>query len=185
MDGLHSDIDEVVLSAEQIKSRVIELGLELEKDYQGKSPLFVGILRGAIMFLADITRACQLPLAVDFIAVASYGSSTRSSGVVRILKDLDEDLRGRHVILVEDILDTGLTLNYLIKNMRTRQPASLEICALLVKQGKQKVILEPRYQGFKVEDKFVVGYGLDYDERYRNLPYVGTLKPGIVEEELD
>lgn len=183
MSELHDDIGEVLLTAEQIQLRVRELGKELRRDYRDKSPLCIGILRGAIMFLADLIRACELDLEIDFIAVASYGSSTRSSGVVRILKDLDEDIRDRDVILIEDILDTGLTLNYLLKNLRTRHPASIETCALLVKEGKQKVTAQPKYAGFHISDRFVVGYGLDFNEKYRNLPYIGTLKPELLEEE--
>lgn len=182
---MQRDIDEIVLTSDQIHKRVTELGLELRHDYAGKSPLFVGILRGAIMFLADLIRASGLAAEVDFMAVASYGSSTRSSGVVRILKDLDEDIKDRDVVIIEDILDTGLTLNYLLRNLKTRQPASIEVCALLIKKGKQKVPVEPRYRGFDIEDRFVVGYGLDYNERYRNLPFIGTLKEGIFDEEYD
>ncbi len=183
ISDIHDDIDSVVLRAEQIQAGVERLGQELRRDYEGRAPLCIGVLRGAIIFLADLIRASGLPLEVDFMAVASYGSSTRSSGVVRILKDLDEDIRDRNVILVEDILDTGLTVNYLLKNLRSRQPASIETCALLVKKGKQKVTVEPKYRGFEIEDKFVVGYGLDYNERYRNLPYIATLKPGLIDEE--
>jgi hypoxanthine phosphoribosyltransferase len=181
--GMENDIDKVLITSEEIQGRVAELGLELGRDYQGKSPLFIGVLRGAIMFVADLIRIAPLPLQVDFMAVASYGSSTTSSGVVRILKDLDEDIRDRHVIVVEDVLDTGLTLNYLLKNLKTRQPASLEVCALLVKKNKQQVRVRPKYTGFDIPDEFVVGYGLDYNERYRNLPFVGTLKPELLEEE--
>jgi hypoxanthine phosphoribosyltransferase len=181
--GMENDIEEVLITSQEIDERVAELGLELSRDYEGKSPLFIGVLRGAIMFVADLIRVSPLTLQVDFMAVASYGSSTTSSGVVRILKDLDEDIRDRHVILVEDVLDTGLTLNYLLKNLRTRQPASLEVCALLVKKNKQEVRVKPKYTGFDIPDRFVVGYGLDYNERYRNLPFVGTLKPELLEEE--
>lgn len=183
MSGLHDDIGEVLLTAEQIQARVRELGKELRVDYQGRSPLCIGILRGAITFLADLIRACELDLEIDFIAVASYGSSTRSSGVVRILKDLDEDIKDRNVILIEDILDTGLTLNYLLKNLQTRHPESIETCALLVKKGKQKVTVQPKYKGFDIEDRFVVGYGLDLNEKYRNLPYIGTLKSELIDTE--
>ncbi len=185
MNILDDDIKEILLTEAEIGKRVKELAQELNRDYCDKSPLFIGVLRGAIMFLGDIARATNLPLEVDFMAVASYGSSTRSSGVVRILKDLDEDIRDRHVVLIEDILDTGLTLNYLLKNLKTRQPASLEVCALLVKKERQEVGVELKYSGFEIEDTFVVGYGLDYLERYRNLPYIGTLKEGIMEEGMD
>ncbi len=185
MNTLDGDIKKILLTEEEIGERIKQLAQALNRDYCDKSPLFIGILRGAIMFLGDLTRATNLPLEVDFMAVASYGSSTRSSGVVRILKDLDEDIRDRHVVLIEDILDTGLTLNYLLKNLKTRQPASLEVCALLVKKERQEVGVELKYSGFEIEDTFVVGYGLDYQERYRNLPYIGTLKEGIMEQGMD
>lgn len=181
---MHGDIQEVILTEDRIQDRIVELGEAISSDYKDRTPLCVGVLRGAIMFLADLARAISLPVHVDFMAVSSYGTATRSSGIVRILKDLDEDIKDRHVLLVEDILDTGLTLNYLIKNLQTRQPASLEICALLVKKGKQKVGKKPKYTGFTIPDQFVVGYGLDYVEKYRNLPYVGVLDPDIYQEEL-
>jgi len=182
MAGLMDDIDNIIISEAQLQSRVEELGRELEVDYKGKEPVCIGILKGAIMFIADLIRVTNIPLRIDFMAVSSYGSNTRSSGIVRILKDLEENIKGRHVILVEDILDTGLTLNYLLKILRSRQPASLEICALLVKDGKKGMDLKPKYTGFVIPDNFIVGYGLDYDEKYRNLPYIGVLKPGIIDE---
>jgi len=171
-----------LISREAIDEKVKELGKIVERDYADRDVLFIGILKGAVMFIADLMRAVNLPIEVDFMAVSSYGSSTRSSGVVRILKDLDEDIKDRHVLLVEDILDTGLTLNYLLKNLRSRQPASLEICSLLVKKGKQSPGLVPKYVGFEIEDIFVVGYGLDYQERFRNLPFVGVPARDILEE---
>lgn len=180
MDG---NIDKTVLTEDEIQARVRELGAEISADYAGRQPLLVGVLRGAILFIADLVRAMDGPLEIDFMAVSSYGSTTRSSGVVRILKDLDQDIRERDVLIIEDILDTGLTLNYLIKNLRTRQPRSIEVCALLVKKGKQKVRLTPRYQGFEIPDEFVVGYGLDLNERYRNLSYIATLKEGVLQTE--
>ena len=180
MDG---NIDKTVLTEDEIQARVRELGAEISADYAGRQPLLVGVLRGAILFIADLVRAMDGPLEIDFMAVSSYGSTTRSSGVVRILKDLDQDIRERDVLIIEDILDTGLTLNYLIKNLQTRQPRSIEVCALLVKKGKQKVRLTPRYQGFEIPDEFVVGYGLDLNERYRNLPYIATLKEGVLQTE--
>jgi hypoxanthine phosphoribosyltransferase len=167
---------EALLSQEQIQQRVKELGQEITNDYQGRNPLLVGILKGALVFVADIIRQISLPVQIDFMGVTSYGSSTRTSGVVRILKDLDEDIHERDVILVEDILDTGLTLNYLLRNLRSRKPASLEICSLLVKRGKQKTPVKPRYVGFYIEDQFVVGYGLDVNEKFRNLPYIAIYK---------
>ncbi len=169
-------IKEIILTEEQIAARIKELGRDISQDYAGKAPLLVGVLRGAIMFVADLMRELDIDLEIDFMAVLSYGSSTRSSGVVRILKDLDQDIRDRDVIVIEDILDTGLTLSYLLKNLQTRQPRSIEICALLVKEGKQQVRLEPKYQGFQIPDEFVVGYGLDLNEKWRNLPYVAVLE---------
>ncbi len=177
-----NDMDNIIISEAQLQSRVAELGRQLEDDYSGKEPICIGILKGAIMFIADLIRATNIPLQVDFMAVSSYGSNTRSSGIVRILKDLEDNIKDRHVILVEDILDTGLTLNYLLKNLRSRQPASLEICALLVKDAKKGMDLKPKYTGFVIPDNFIVGYGLDYNEKYRNLPYIGILKPGIIDE---
>ncbi len=180
MDG---NIKETILTEEQIRVRVRELGAELSADYADKDPLLVGVLRGAILFIADLVRAMDGFLEIDFMAVSSYGSTTRSSGVVRILKDLDQDIRDRDLLIVEDILDTGLTLNYLIRNLETRHPRSIEVCALLVKRGKQKVRLTPKYQGFEIPDEFVVGYGLDLNEKYRNLPYIATLKQGVLQTE--
>lgn len=180
MDG---NINEILLNEEAIQTRVAGLGAEITRDYQDRPPLLVAVLRGAVLFIADLVRAMDTELEIDFMAVSSYGSTTRSSGVVRILKDLDQDIRDRDVLLVEDILDTGLTLNYLIKNLGTRQPRSIEVCALLVKKGKQKVRLTPKYVGFEIPDEFVVGYGLDLNEKYRNLPFVATLKEGVLRAE--
>jgi len=180
---MEGNIRQIVLTESQIQKRVKELGAVISEDYGGAVPLLVGVLRGAILFIADLVRAIDEELEVDFMAVSSYGSTTRSSGVVRILKDLDQDIRDRDVLIVEDILDTGLTLNYLIKNLQTRQPKSIEVCALLVKKGKQKVRLTPKYHGFEIPDEFVVGYGLDLNENYRNLPYVATLKQGVLQTE--
>ena len=176
---IHPDIESVMISEEQINERVRELGAEISADYQGQTVLLVAVLRGAAIFLADLSRAMTVPVELDFMAVSSYGSSTKSSGVVRILKDLDEQIEGRNVLVVEDILDTGLTLKYLLKNLASRKPRSLEVVALLSKEGKQRVPISCKYVGFDVPDEFVVGYGLDYAERYRNLPYVGVLKPEI------
>jgi hypoxanthine phosphoribosyltransferase len=162
----------VVVSAEQIADRIATLGKEITRDYQGEVPVFVCVLKGAFMFLADLVREVRLPLEVDFMAVSSYGASTKSSGVVRIVKDLEMDLRGRHVVLVEDIVDSGLTLNYLRKNLSARDPESLEVCALFVRQGNQKAAVQLRYTGFEIPPSFVLGYGLDVAERFRNLPYV-------------
>ena len=179
---IHPDIESVIISEEQINERVRELGAQISADYEGETVLLVAVLRGAAIFLADLSRAISVPVELDFMAVSSYGSSTKSSGVVRILKDLDEQIEGRHVLVVEDILDTGLTLKYLLKNLASRKPASLEVVTLLNKQGKQRVPISCKYSGFSVPDEFVVGYGLDFAERYRNLPYVGVLKPSAYQD---
>ncbi len=171
------DIERVLVSAEQIQAKLAEMGGRITADYEGRSLLLVGVLKGAFVVMADLARYIRLPLQFDFMAVSSYGVATRTSGVVRILKDLDEDLDGKDVLIVEDIIDSGLTLNYLLKNLRARRPASLEVAALLQKTDVQKVPLNIRYVGFEIPNEFVVGYGLDYAERYRNLPYVGTLRP--------
>ena len=162
-------VDEQVLHA-----RIAELGAEITADYQGRPPLLVGVLKGAFVFMADLARQIDLPIEFDFMAVASYGNATKSSGVVRIVKDLDIDLTDRHVLIIEDILDSGLTLAYLRKNLQARNPASIEVCALLVREGQQKLDQDLRYVGFSIPPDFVVGYGLDVEERYRNLPYIAS-----------
>jgi hypoxanthine phosphoribosyltransferase len=179
---IHPDIESVVISKEQIDERVREMGAEISRDYAGETLLLVAVLRGAALFLADLSRAVDVPVEIDFMAVSSYGSSTKSSGVVRILKDLDEQIEDRHVLVVEDIIDTGLTLKYLLKNLASRKPASLEVVTLLSKEGKQRVPISCKYTGFSVPDEFVVGYGLDFAERYRNLPYIGVLKPSAYQD---
>lgn len=179
---IHPDVESVIISEEQIRERVAELGQQISRDYEGDSVLLVAVLRGAVLFVADLARAIDIPVELDFMAVSSYGSSTKSSGVVRILKDLDEQIEGRHVLVVEDILDTGLTLKYLLKNLASRKPASLEVVTLLSKEGKQRVPISCKYIGFSVPDEFVIGYGLDYAERYRNLPYVGVLRPAAYQD---
>jgi hypoxanthine phosphoribosyltransferase len=166
------NVGSVVVTAEQLEERIAALGKEITEDYQGRAPLLVGVLKGAFMFMSDLARAVALPVEFDFMAVSSYGSATKTSGVVRIVKDLDLDLSGRHVILVEDIVDSGLTLSYVRKNLLARGPASLEVCALLVREGLQKRDPELRYVGFRIPPDFVIGYGLDIGERYRNLPFV-------------
>ena len=171
------DIEKVLISAEEIQAKLDEMGEAITRDYQGRSLLLVGVLKGAFVVMADLARHIRLPLQFDFMAVSSYGAATKTSGVVRILKDLDHDLEGQDVLLVEDIVDSGLTLKYLLKNLAGRKPASLEVAAMLRKTGIQKVPLDLRYVGFDIPPEFVVGYGLDFDERYRNLPYVATLKP--------
>jgi hypoxanthine phosphoribosyltransferase len=171
------DIETVLISSEEIQGKLAELGARITEDYAGKSLLLVGVLKGAFVVMADLARYIRLPLEFDFMAVSSYGAVTRTSGVVRILKDLDHDLEGQDVLLVEDIVDSGLTLKYLLKNLAGRKPASLEVAALLLKAGIQQVPLDLRYVGFDIPNEFVVGYGLDYAERYRNLPCIATLKP--------
>ena len=165
-------LGEVVVSQEAIARRVQDLGAQITADYADRPPLLVGVLKGAFLFMSDLARHIDLPVELDFMAVSSYGSATKTSGVVRIIKDLDTDLTDRHVLIVEDIVDSGLTLAYLRKNLAARGPASLEVCSLLVKEGLQKVDPDLRYVGFRIPPVFVVGYGLDIDERYRNLPYV-------------
>lgn len=165
-------IGETLLTAQQIQDRISELGAEIARDYADREPILVAVLKGAFIFMADLVRAVPIPLEVDFMAVSSYGASTRSSGVVRIVKDLDIDLTGRHVLIVEDIIDSGLTLRYLRKTLESRGTASLEVCALLVRNGNQQAELDLRYVGFHIPPAFVIGYGLDVAERYRNLPYI-------------
>jgi hypoxanthine phosphoribosyltransferase len=169
-------VGEVLVSAEDLQRRVRELGEQISRDYAGRPLLLVGVLKGAVFFLSDLMRFIDIPVEIDFMAVASYGSTTDSSGVVRILKDLDAAIEGRDVLIVEDIVDSGLTLQYLLRNLGSRNPRTLEVCALLVKPARRKVELPSRYVGFEIEDRFVVGYGLDYAERYRNLPFVAALE---------
>ena len=164
-----------MITAEEIEAKLAELGRQITEDYTGKDVLLVGVLRGAFMVMADLARHIDLPVEFDFMAVSSYGASTQTSGVVRILKDLDEEIEGRHVLIVEDIIDSGLTLNYLMKSLNVRKPASLEVAALLLKEGIQRVPLDVKYVGFPIGPEFVVGYGLDYAGKYRNLPYVGIM----------
>ncbi|TCJ20523.1 hypoxanthine phosphoribosyltransferase [Rubrobacter taiwanensis] len=171
------DVREVLLSAEEIREKVDELAGRITRDYRGEKPLLVGILRSAFVFLADLMRRMDLQCEVDFMEVSSYGTGTASSGVVRILKDLQEDITGRHVILVEDIVDSGLTLSYILRTLRQRDPASLEVCALLTKPSRREIEVPVRYLGFEVPDEFVVGYGIDYAGSYRNLPEICVLKP--------
>jgi len=166
----------VLLSADELQRRVVELGEEISRDYAGRSLLLVGVLKGAVFFLSDLMRFIEVPVEVDFMAVASYGSATDSSGVVRILKDLDVAIEGRDVLIVEDIVDSGLTLQYLVRSLGSRNPRTLEVCALLTKPERRKVQLPTRYVGFEIPNRFVVGYGLDYLERHRNLPFVAVLE---------
>lgn len=175
------DIDRILITGDEVQSKIRELGGRITEDYRGKDLLLVGVLKGAFVVMADLSRHIRLPLRFDFMAVSSYGASTKTSGVVRILKDLDHDIEGMHVLLVEDIVDSGLTLAYLLKNLRGRRPATLEVCALMQKPEVQRVDIDIRYKGFEIPPVFVVGYGLDFAEKYRNLPYVATLKPEAYE----
>lgn len=168
-------IGEILVQPDDLHHRVRELAKEISRDYADREPLLVCVLKGAVFFLADLMRELEIPCEVDFMAVASYGSATQSSGVVRILKDLDMPIEGRDVIIVEDIIDSGLTLQYLLRNLRARKPASLAVCALLTKPSRLEVDIQPRYIGFEIPDRFAIGYGLDHAERYRNLPYVAAL----------
>ena len=174
---VHPDVAEVLITSDEIQDKIRELAKHIEEDYRDKDVLLVGVLKGAFVFMSDLARQIQLPLEFDFMAVSSYGTSTKSSGVVRILKDLDYEITGRHVLLVEDIIDSGLTISYLLRYLEARGPASLEICSLFWKKGEQAVPLDVKYPGFELAPVFVVGYGLDYAEKYRNLPYIGVLKP--------
>jgi hypoxanthine phosphoribosyltransferase len=169
-------IGEILVQPDQLQRRVRELGQQISADYEERNPLLIGVLKGAVFFLADLMREITVPCEVDFMAISSYGSATQSSGVVRILKDLDRAIEGRHVLIVEDIVDSGLTLQYLMRNLGARKPASLEVCALLTKPERRKVDLPTRYLGFEIPDKFAIGYGLDFGEHYRNLPYVAALE---------
>ncbi|MHB1491021.1 hypoxanthine-guanine phosphoribosyltransferase [mine drainage metagenome] len=173
------DLAGVLLSEAQIAARLDELAAQIDRDYAGKAVLVVGVLKGAVMVMADLVRRLHTPVQMDWMAVSSYGSGTKSSGVVRILKDLDTDLTGRHVLIVEDIIDSGLTLSWLLANLRSRGPESVEIATMLRKPGAAKVEVDVRYVGFDIPNEFVVGYGLDYAEKYRNLPFVGTLAPHV------
>ena len=179
MSVLDGDIEEVLVSAEQINARIEELAAKIDADFADREPLLVGVLKGAVMFMSDLARALERPSTMEFMAIASYGSSTTSSGVVRILKDLDQDISGQHVLIVEDIIDSGLTLSWLLRNLLSRQPASVEIVTLLRKPEAVKVDVPVKYVGFDIPNQFVVGYGLDYAQRYRGLPYIGRLKPSV------
>jgi hypoxanthine phosphoribosyltransferase len=172
-------LKQVLITAEQLQARIGELAAQIDADYAGRDVLLVGVLRGAVMVMADLARAMHLPVQMDWMAISSYGSGTKSSGVVRILKDLDTDITGRHVLIVEDIVDSGLTLSWLAGNLHSRGPASLTVCAMLRKPGSAQMHVDVAYTGFDIGDEFVVGYGLDYAQRYRNLPFIGTLAPEV------
>jgi len=175
-NGLMDDIAEVLITVEQLGARIVELGTQISTDYEGKDPLLIGVLRGVFIFMADLVRVITIPVSVDFIGITRYGPSTRTQGVVRFTKDLEICIKGRHVLFVEDIIDTGLTLRYILRALKTREPASLRVCALFDKPRTRLFDLHVDYTGFVLPDQYVVGYGLDYDERYRNLPFVGLLK---------
>jgi len=177
--SIHDDVETVLLDSETIAARVAELGTQLVSDYAGRDPVLVSVLKGALVFLADLMRTLDLSTSIDLMEVSSYGAATESSGQVRILKDLSKPIEGRDVIVVEDIIDTGLTLNYLLGYLADRQPASIKICCLLDKPARRLADIPIDYIGFTIPDRFVIGYGLDYDERYRNLPYIGVLKPSV------
>ena len=179
---MHPDVAEILISEEEIKAKVKELGQQISRDYQGQELLLVGVLRGAMLFMSDLMREIDIPVNIDFMVVSSYGAGTTTSGEVRVLKDLDRGIEGRNVLLIEDIVDTGLTLNYLTKYLSNRHPKSLKICTLLNKPSRRRIEVPVDYNGFIIPDKFVVGYGLDYNEFYRNLPYIGVLKPEIYQE---
>jgi hypoxanthine phosphoribosyltransferase len=172
---LDAAIGEILIDEETLAARVAELGAEVSADYEGRDLLLIGVLKGAVFFMADLMRHLTVTCEVDFMAISSYGDATDSSGIVRILKDLDISIDGREVLVVEDIIDSGLTLSYLMRNLESREPASLEVCALLTKPSRREIDVPVRYVGFEIPNKFVVGYGLDFAERYRNLPYVGVL----------
>ena len=181
---LEAAVGEVLIERETLAARVAELGAEVSADYEGRDLLLIGVLKGAVFFMADLMRHLTVPCEVDFMAISSYGDATDSSGIVRILKDLDINIEGRHVLVVEDIIDSGLTLSYLIRNLESREPATLEVCALLTKPSRREIDVPVRYVGFEIPNKFVVGYGLDFAERYRNLPYVGVLDEHLLPETL-
>src|SRR6266705_941011 len=179
---LERAVTEVLIDEDTLRARVVELGEEISSDYAGRDLLLVGVLKGAVFFMADLMRNLTIPCEIDFMAISSYGDSTDSSGVVRILKDLDINIEARDVLVVEDIIDSGLTLSYLMRNLEAREPASLEICSLLTKPERREIEVPVRYVGFEIPNRFVIGYGLDFGERYRNLPYVGVLDPRLVPE---
>ena len=179
MSSMMPNVKEVLISSQEIEDKVREIGARITEDYRGEKPLLIGILRGAVVIMSDLMRNIDLQCELDFMDISSYGTGTSSSGVVRILKDLEEDITGRHVLIVEDIIDTGLTLSYLLRSLQARKPASLEICALLSKPSRRRAELDVRYLGFEVPDEFVVGYGLDYAGAYRNLPDICVLKPEV------
>ncbi len=182
---MHEDITEILITEEEILAKVVELGEQISRDYEGKNLLLLGTLKGAVPFIADLARAIALPLEIDYMAISSYGNTTQSSGVVRILKDLEGPIDQKHVLIVEDIVDSGLTLHYQMDVLRQRHPMSLRVCALLDKRRERIKVVKLDYRGFQIPNRFVVGYGLDYAQRYRNLPYIGILKPSIYQDDTE
>jgi hypoxanthine phosphoribosyltransferase len=180
INELTAAVEEVLIDEETLQGRITELGASITEDYRGHDLLLIGVLKGAVFFMADLMRQIEVPCEVDFMAISSYGAGVDSSGVVRILKDLDVSIEGRHVLVVEDIIDSGLTLSYLLRNLEAREPASLEVCALMTKPERRENDVQCRYVGFEIPNRFVIGYGLDFAERYRNLPYVGVLRDELV-----
>ena len=178
---LERAVTETLIDEASLQARIRELGAEISSDYEGRDLLLIGVLKGAVFFMSDLMRSLTIPCEIDFMAISSYGDSTDSSGIVRILKDLDINIEGRDVLVVEDIIDSGLTLSYLLRNLEAREPASLEICALLTKPDRREIEVPVRYVGFEIPNRFVIGYGLDFAERYRNLPYVGVLDPDLIQ----
>jgi hypoxanthine phosphoribosyltransferase len=182
---MHEDITEILITEEEILAKVVELGKQISRDYEGKNLLLLGTLKGAVPFIADLARAINIPLEIDYMAISSYGNTTQSSGVVRILKDLEGPIDQKHVLIVEDIVDSGLTLHYQMDVLRQRHPMSLRVCALLDKRRERIKVVKLDYKGFQIPNRFVVGYGLDYAQRYRNLPYIGILKPSIYQDDAE
>ncbi len=180
--SMHDDIQEILVTEQQLQEKVSQLGAAISRDYEGKDLLLVGILKGSVVFMADLMRAITIPCSIDFMIVSSYGSGTQTSGLVKIVKDLDQDLHGKHVVIVEDILDTGVTLSNLVPMLQMRHPASVKICTILDKPVRRRAPIEADYAGYQIPDAFVVGYGLDYAEKYRNLPFVGVLKREVYEK---
>jgi hypoxanthine phosphoribosyltransferase len=180
MEAVKDAVGEVLIEEEPLQARIAELGSEISREYEGRDLLLVGVLKGAVFFMADLMRELSIPCEIDFMAISSYGAATDSSGVVRILKDLDTNIAGRDVLVVEDIIDSGLTLSYLMRSLKARKPASLEICALLTKPERREIEVPVKFVGFEIPNKFVIGYGLDFAERYRNLPYVAVLHPDLI-----
>ncbi len=178
-DNLSADFREILIPAADIQQRVAEIGQAISEDYAGRNPLLVGVLKGVVFFMADLLRAITIPVEMDFMSISSFAAGADRQGFVRLVKDLEIPLAGRHVLFVEDVIDTGLTLNYLLRNLRTREPASLEVCVLFNKPAHRLIEIPLKYKGFDLPDRFVAGYGLDYREKYRNLPFVGLLKPNV------